>query len=556
MSRERQATLRLALRAAPICSLLVSSLLAACLSLRDEARRDEQDACTRCHGSDQSALEGLGRSAPPRDLLGNTSPEFPGVGAHAAHLAAGATHAGIACAECHRVPSALEDLGHADTAPPAELVFGELARAHGGEPRYDAASRRCSDSHCHGPESPPWNEPAELGCDGCHGAPPAPPHPQSERCVACHADVVDDAQRIIAPAAHVDGIVQHRDASCGACHGTDDSAAPPPSTTGETSASARGVGAHAVHLTGGASGRAVSCGECHVVPETAFAHPRGDAPLVVFSDVAHSANAAARWDAESGACSETWCHGPTPGASATVPSWTADTPLSCTSCHGMPPAAPHPAVQDCGLCHGPVIERGAATIAETSRHVDGNVDVALPEGCGGCHGDASGAPPPDLQGATASTAPGVGAHAAHLREKDWARAVPCVECHRVPSELMAPDHVDSFAPAEVVFSGASVAFGATPEYTGGSCSQTFCHGDAFVGGRPSGGAQTQPEWTAGASAVASCQSCHGMPPPAPHPEGDAPCADCHRNIDAQLAFSAPRTHVDGVVTFFIPTAAP
>jgi predicted CxxxxCH...CXXCH cytochrome family protein len=469
-----------------------------------------------------------------------------------------ATHAAIACPECHRVPSALEDLGHADTAAPAELVFGELARSHGAEPRYDEGSRRCADTYCHGPASPAWNETTGdgLGCASCHGAPPPAPHPRSEQCAACHGDVVDERGRIIAPEAHVDGRVQRAEPSCSACHGGEANAAPPPSTTGATSGSSPGVGAHQVHLAGGGGGRALACSECHGVPDAALAHPAGEAARVVLSGVAATAGRTALWDAPSGTCSETWCHGPSAGASGVSPSWTADAALGCTSCHGAPPAAPHPQVQNCGLCHGEIIDRGSMTIAQRSRHVDGIVDVTLPEGCDGCHGDASGAPPPDLDAGTSSAASGVGAHPAHLAPSGWARPVTCSECHRVPAELTSVGHVDSVAPAEIVFSGVAVAFGAAPRYAAGSCAETFCHGDSFVGGRPSGGVQTRPDWSAGASAVASCRSCHGMPPPAPHPEDAAACGDCHRNVDAELEFSAPRTHIDGVVTFFLPAAAP
>src|SRR5688572_25859014 len=118
--------------------------------------------------------------------------------------------------------------------------------------------------------------------------------------------------------------------------------------------------------------------------------------------------------------------------------------------------------------------------------------------------------------------------------------------------VFEPVHADSALPAEVLFSGVALAFEAAPSYEAGSCVDTYCHGDSFIGGRPSGGNETQPSWALAREAPLGCQSCHGMPPPLPHPQGPEPCSDCHRNIDATQTFTASGTHVDGVVTFFLP----
>lgn len=532
-------------------ALALPGLLWACLSLREEARR-EQNACASCHGGGESGADALRQAAPPRDLMGNLSPTYPGVGAHSAHLAASASHGGVACSECHEVPEASDSPGHADSAPPAEIRFGALARSAGAAPSYDAVARRCSDTYCHGALSPIWTEPAGEPCGGCHGLPPPAPHPQSERCVACHAGVVDAEQRIIDAALHLDGRVELGALACDACHGSADSPAPPPSLDGASAADQRGVGAHQAHLEGGVQSRPLACAECHPLPEAAhpFQHPDGMPASVVFTGIAQGAEALPVWDPTAGACSDSWCHNPS-GRLGEAVAWTRAQPLACTECHGLPPELPHPQTQDCGLCHADVAARGGAAIVRRERHVDGVVDVRVPTSCTGCH--ASGAADAGANAATPSAAPDVGAHAVHLTPRGPARPVPCGECHAVPGDVFSAGHVDTPLPAEVRFSGVATAFEATPLFQSGSCAQTYCHGDQFIGGRPSGGLDTVPSWvTPGAASALTCQSCHGMPPPAPHPEAADDCSSCHRNVDAARSFVAPDTHVDGVVTFFLP----
>jgi predicted CxxxxCH...CXXCH cytochrome family protein len=96
------------------------------------------------------------------------------------------------------------------------------------------------------------------------------------------------------------------------------------------------------------------------------------------------------------------------------------------------------------------------------------------------------------------------------------------------------------------------AFAAEPRYEGGSCVNSYCHGDSFIGGRPSGGSLVQPLWTVVDGSQVSCGTCHGLPPPLPHPEDADICSDCHHNIDSDRNFALPLLHVDGIVTFFVP----
>jgi len=200
----------------------------------------------------------------------------------------------------------------------------------------------------------------------------------------------------------------------------------------------------------------------------------------------------------------------------------------------------------------------AAALGQTAcldrREPDG---VEVRDECTTCHGGIlpapfEAAPPTSLAGDSAPSARGVGAHEAHLTTGAWARPIACVDCHLVPDDVDAEGHIDTPYPAEIHFPRVARAYEAEPffEVETGRCSDTFCHGGSFVGGRPSGGTSTEPTWTSQDAAITACDGCHGLPPPEPHPEGDL-CADCHHDIDAERAFVRPELHVDGKVTFYV-----
>lgn len=516
------------------------------------------EACASCHGDPSRAGDALVRSAPPRDLSGASEPSYPGVGAHLIHLQATATHGPIPCAECHVVPDRTDAPGHADDPPPAELAFGALASSGGREPAYDAVARRCSDGYCHGQAAAVWTEPRDSAeaCGSCHGLPPPAPHPQSERCDTCHGEVIGQDRGFLQPALHVNGNVEVGDGACNACHGSGDDPAPPRDLAGNTRRTALGVGAHQVHLTGGGFGRPLACAECHHVPETADdpEHADGLPADVLFTGPAVAGAHAPLWDREQARCSDTYCHAPSStSGEALSPSWVEPGALGCTSCHGLPPPAPHPQLEDCSQCHADVVGADDRTIIDVTRHVDGNVDFEFDQACNACHGGDNAAPPRSLAGDEATSAPGVGAHQAHVLGSDRARAVPCADCHTFPSGVLDEGHLDSPPPAELVFSGAAVAFDATPVYENGVCANTPCHGAVFPKGNDSGGSLTVPEWTRVDGSQAACGSCHGLPPPAPHPYYTPNCGGCHENIGSDNeTFLRPDLHVDGVVTFTLP----
>jgi predicted CxxxxCH...CXXCH cytochrome family protein len=159
-------------------------------------------ACGACHGHDDDPM--------------------PPTGAHALHMASELT-AALSCKDCHAVPSSVASPGHLDRGlrTPADVVFGERARARGQMPSYEAGA--CSAVACHGaglagaaPDKFVWAAADPVGCVTCHAAPPPPPHPSDRNCAStvCHGSEVS----VGAPALgitpggrsrHIDGIVQH-----------------------------------------------------------------------------------------------------------------------------------------------------------------------------------------------------------------------------------------------------------------------------------------------------------------------------------------------------------
>lgn len=163
-------------------------------------------------------------------------------------------------------------------------------------------------------------------------------------------------------------------------------------------------------------------------------------------------------------------------------------------------------------------------------------------GCSlGCHGsDTSNAPPTSLDNETATTAVGVGAHQQHLvAASTWHRQITCSDCHAVPAEVGSPGHMDDAdRTAELTFGQVA---GMSSTWSGSSCT-TWCHGSQAFGGT-----SPVPTWTQVDGSQSTCGSCHGAPPPAPHPQ-EANCAGCHPTMEeGSLTFRDPSSHINGVV---------
>jgi predicted CxxxxCH...CXXCH cytochrome family protein len=111
--------------------------------------------------------------------------------------------------------------------------------------------------------------------------------------------------------------------------------------------------------------------------------------------------------------------------------------------------------------------------------------------------------------------------------------------------MLSANHLDA-SPAEVTFGG--IAAGGSPVWDRSSarCSATYCHGGP-------GGANAAPVWTSVGTGEAACGSCHGLPPPDPHPASVYPtgCATCHPDTMDSLGTLIPPSangkHLDGIV---------
>ncbi|MDF1565163.1 MAG: cytochrome c3 family protein [Deltaproteobacteria bacterium] len=498
-------------------------------------------ACNTCHGSATS-------NAPPVDTGGDALTTHAGVGAHQSHLGTNSWHRRLVCSDCHQVPAAWTDVGHLDTPLPAELTWGTLPVNDGATPTYSGGS---CDNYCHGQTliaggadtTPVWTtvDGSQAACGNCHGLPPAYPHVPRTDCESCHPDAAA-GQTFSTPSEHVDGTVQLVPLACNTCHGSASSDAPPVDAAGDTVTSDTGVGAHQSHL--GASGwhREVVCADCHQVPTAWTDAGHVDTPLpaeLTWGALAAADGATATWAA--GSC-DNYCHGQTllTGGSDTTPAWTTvdGSQAACGTCHGLPPAGPHPAVDpaDCSGCHP---FTGTTPDAPAS-HIDGVVDLSL--SCNSCHGSATNdAPPSDTNGNTATTDPGVGAHQSHVDgDTSWHAPIACEECHLVPAAYDDAGHLDSALPAETVWGSTATADGASPTYAGGDCTN-YCHGETL-----GGGSETTPTWTTVDGSQAACGSCHGTPPPFPH-ANRSDCEACHPDAGPGMTFTDPASHVDGTV---------
>jgi predicted CxxxxCH...CXXCH cytochrome family protein len=180
---------------------------------------------------------------------------------------------------------------------------------------------------------------------------------------------------------------------------------------------------------------------------------------------------------------------------------------------------------------------GGLTITNPTLHIDGNLDVADDAPCDSCHGGGGDpAPPTDTAGSAATTSRGVGAHQPHLASSNWRKQIECSTCHLVPATNGAVGHADTPLPAELTFT--QLATGTT--WNGSTCSNSYCHGSTMAGG-------SIPQWTLVDGTQGACGSCHGLPPPAPHPAA-TDCESCHGEvIAAGLNFTSPALHIDGIL---------
>lgn len=521
--------------------------------------------CYECHGD-----EANGNSAPPpADWHETDVPD-----AHQRHLQGSDWHGWLECEDCHVVPTAVDDEGHIDDGLPAELTFSGLALSDSAAPTYDTATHTCTGGYCHGGTlmggdaltTPDWfvldGSQTECGV-GCHENPPPLPHPESDLCRNCHNQVVDDSGGIKAPLLHIDGQVNVDDIDCNLCHGggTDPhdplNWAPPQDIAGNMDTSARGVGAHQAHLAPSSWRAEIVCGDCHVVPTSVMAAGHLGTALpaeLTWSALATADGAAPTFDGT--VCNNTYCHGSTlgPGGNNTTPEWTRvdGSQNACGTCHGVAPDnPPHAYVVNpstCAPCHAYT----GLDPNDPSTHINGVVDVVEPLPCNVCHGSSTNdAPPTDTTGQSSTAQRGVGAHQSHVQAGANTVAIPCDECHVVPTSWRDAGHRDTALPAEITFGTLAQARSHNPAWNGTSCDDAYCHVPRPDDLAP--GTHYSPVWTTVDGSQSQCNSCHGYPPVyALHPASFL-CGDplCHSTVVGpdHMTITNKALHIDGAVNY-------
>ncbi len=355
----------------------------------------------------------------------------------------------------------------------------------------------------------------------------------------------DTAREAVVPAPDAASAAD-ADRACWSCHGTPGNPAPPRAlkrkgdTANRTATTDPGVGAHAAHL-GSKMTTNVQCQSCHVVPSAVFVpgHMDGaDKAALTFGGVALAGGATPSYDASNGTCASSYCHGGTlkSGAGLPAPKWTqVDGKFSaCGSCHGAPPAAPHPKGDDCGQCHAATVAVGQK-ITFTAKHIDGKVDVVLASStdCAACHGNPPPGPkhPPGQAcnqchassiGANKLPIPG-GAHRDGTVQVVLADNASCSGCHGDPP--VSAKHPNN-----------------------NQCSQ--CHAVTVDAAKKvlASGKHMDGQVQVVLAKDVNCGSCHGNPPPAPKHPINKNCSQCHADsIGADLQPLVGGKHMDGKV---------
>jgi len=552
--------------------------------------------CTGCHGdaTRKGNLAGTDTNLVSSPPVASTGAAPGVVGAHLGHVnpaAATAVMAPVACAECHVVPG---DSAHATNPPASPVAFGTLARSNGATPTYLPASLGCAATYCHGNFSfngvsgskatATWTDPAPTTCTSCHAMPPvghvavaAPVTAAS--CAACHPSAVKpDGSINLAGKGHLNGRADVAAVGCTTCHGdpnrkgnlagTDTNLASSPPVA-RPNAPAYSTGAHIGHVNPTAASflmAPIACAECHTVPLDSAHSTNPPAQKVVFGAFTRTGGATPTWTAGTAGCAATYCHGNftmngVSGTRATV-TWTDAGPLTCTSCHAMPPAghiavpAPVTAVS-CAACHPDAVNADGTINRTANAHLNGRADVNE-LACTTCHGDANrkgtlvgtdaqlaSAPPVAPTGAPSYA---VGAHLGHLNPtaSSYLMApIACAECHVVPADSA---HATSPPASSVVFGTLSRTGGAAPSFNAGTagCAASYCHGNFTLG--TVRGANATPLWTS--TAPMTCVSCHGMPPTG-HPAftgtpNAASCFQCHpQSVNSDGTIKVAGGHING-----------
>ena len=491
---------------------------------------------------------------------------------HKPHITKGNITTGLSCFECHPF-----DFDHSKTTE--KIQFGDVAKLGNSNPIYEEATKTCSNVYCHGTtlvssqaEFMIWSATNSLECSGCHGAPPSSHQQSSTNCFDCHKlTVSQDSSIITENNTHIDGSIQLNYSGaivCNACHGSINNPAPPNDVRGNQNVTDITVGLHQLHVTNNPFREALNCNECHLTPTNVTDSGHIDSVKnaeITWGTLSQKNGANPSWNRSTGNCSNIYCHGDTIGGSASNFIWTENKSLDCTSCHGFPPAAPHPQNPNCSGCHGQTVDSSNNNVILTANktHIDGSIQMQYSNSlsCNSCHGNVNNdAPPSNNSGSSNIADLSVGVHQAHLTNNPFRAPLSCTECHIVPVNVTDSNHIDGDQIAEVIFGTLATGTRATPiwDRITGTCSNVYCH-------NPTVSTKLNPAppivqsvdlWTK--EKTLNCtDSCHGFPPLPPHPDpvqGTEHCYQCHTltvsQTDNRIVEVGNNMHINGSVEVF------
>ncbi|TWJ13889.1 CxxxxCH/CxxCH domain-containing protein [Geobacter argillaceus] len=193
-----------------------------------------------------------------------------------------------------------------------------------------------------------------------------------------------------------------------------------------------------------------------------------------------------------------------------------------------------------------------------------HANVRKTSNCDACHGPLSPTVFNSLAGVTSTSDAKVGTHISHLNAATQtvplSANIACGECHPVPSSpVIGGAHRNGTT--DITFGTLAKTGGLTPTYSGGSCSNTYCHGATLPASSP---ARANPSWnapfltgTAGTvgdgsttSGTGDCSKCHGYPPMTAAHTGKlaTQCISCHPHVNASgTGFTDPTKHINGTI---------
>ena len=223
--------------------------------------------------------------------------------------------------------------------------------------------------------------------------------------------------------------------------------------------------------------------------------------------------------------------------------------------HGNYIAAMAYDIRPCQQCHGADYAGGTSGKSCLVCHQQ----TGGPENCATCHGMP---PPPSLNGGTAYTSYGVGAHLIHWNGTGAysSYSMMCEKCHQMPTSMYGATHITSSGRANVIFADPLAALttgGVTPmpAYNNDSlrCSNTFCHGawrltksgiasDSVFIDSVMIGNNYAPRWNGG-PAEKACGTCHNNPPTG-HKSYTQACLTCHEDITTA---AGKAKHINGKI---------